>query len=87
MFYKYAWTNRGGIGKKYKIKFRWLLQFSSKGCILISFVLNPLMSGGNKRPYILKQSCSNLNKINASKCTNQNILGEYLPVQGQQYKF
>ena len=39
------------------------------------------MSGGNKRPYILKQTCSNLNKINANKCTNQNILGEYLPVQ------
>ena len=45
------------------------------------------MSGGNKRPYILKQTCSNLNKINANKCTNQNILGEYLPVQGEQYKF
>ena len=32
--------------------------FDRKSCILISFVLNPLMSNGNKRPYILKQTCS-----------------------------
>ena len=27
------------------------------------------------------------NKINLKKCTNQNVLDRYLPVQGQQYKF
>ena len=51
-------TLKRGNCEKIKIKFNWLLPFWLKSCILVSFILKPLMPGGNKRSYELKQTCS-----------------------------
>ena len=35
-------------------KFSWLVKFWLKSCILVSFILNPLMPGGNKNHRLVK---------------------------------
>ena len=50
------------IGKEFernkKINSVDFYKFVQKSYILISFVLNPLMSNGNKKPCIIEETCS-----------------------------